>query len=675
MKKSYLLTMIWIWGASLQAQYYYIISLQKGNPGNLNQDLEYPVGGGLTTGWTVIHDGNAASGPQWSSVRSIPFTFSFNGNPVTHYKVSTSGILTFDTAAVSLPPYGRLSLPNSGVPDNSVCITGISSLEPNDKIVTKTFGTAPNRQHWIFFSSYSNTTASCWTYWSIVLEETTNRIHVVDQRNACASSLFSVGLQINSTTAIMVTPSPNLTSKAQTNPAPDDNEYYTFIYGTQPERDAAGATITTASILALTQAPFTISGTFGNLGSATITKATVNYSINNGPAVSATLTNLNFQPLTLATFNHPTTWNPGTAANYTVKMWLSGINDQNDQNNANDTITKVINVVPALTQRRPLMEVFSSSTCAPCAPANASFKALMDQQPPDHFTVIKYQMSWPGTGDPYYTQEGGDRRTFYGVNSIPNMQIDGGWNQHAGQATQAILDQFRAVPSFVNINATSTRNGQTINAQISVSPVADLTGNIRLFAAIKETQTTQNVKTNGETVFYDVFKKFMTPSTGQVVTNLNAGTTQTFNLSYTFNGTYILPPNATQPVNHATNHTVENFNNLRVVVWLQDMTSKQVLQSTQATMSMVGVDESESRDFKLYPNPAKDQLNVDIQSLTHIDNFKWKVLHVNGQVLMSGSKSTDAKLLLDVSSLPAGLYILEIESGSQVVVRSKFQKL
>ncbi|GCD78743.1 hypothetical protein JCM31826_22250 [Thermaurantimonas aggregans] len=675
MKKSYLLSILVAIANTLQGQYYYIIGLQKGNPGNLNPDLEYPVGGGLTTGWTVIHDGNAVSGPQWSSVRSIPFSFSFNGNPVTHYKVSTSGILTFDTAATSLPPYGRLTLPNSGVPNNSVCITGISSLEANDKIVTKTFGTAPNRQHWIFFTSYSsNNSASCFTYWSIVLEETTNRIHVVDQRNACASSLFSVGLQVNSTTVIMVATSPNLTSKAQTNPAPDDNEYYTFIYGTQPQRDAAGATITTAGILALTQAPFTISGTFGNLGSATITKATVNYSINNGPAVSATLTNLNFQPLTIATFNHPTTWNPGTAANYTVKMWLSGINDQNDQNNANDTITKVINVVPALTQRRPLMEVFSSSTCAPCAPANASFKALMDQQPPDHFTVIKYQMSWPGTGDPYYTPEGGDRRTFYGVNSVPNMQIDGGWNQHAGQATQAIIDQFRAVPSFVNINATSTRNGQTISAQINVSPVANLTGNIRLFAAIKETQTTQNVKTNGETVFYDIFKKFMTPSTGQVVTNLNAGTTQTFNLSYTFNGTYILPPNATQPVNHATNHTVENFNNLRVVVWLQDMTTKQVLQSTQATLSMVGIDEVESKVIKIYPNPTKDQLNVDLKSLTDFNKIQWKVLHVNGQVLMNGSETADAKLTLDVSSLPTGLYILEIGNGSQVL-RSKFQRL
>ncbi|GCD80319.1 T9SS type A sorting domain-containing protein [Schleiferia thermophila] len=658
----------------LNAQYYYVIGLQKGNPGNLNTDLEYPVGGGLATGWTIIHDGNAPSAPQWSSIRAIPFTFSFNGTPVTHYKVSTSGILTFDTSAISVPAYGRLTLPHSGVPDNSVCITGISSLEANDKIVTKTFGSAPNRQHWIFFSSYSNTAASNWTYWSIVLEETTNRIYVVDQRNVNPSVQFSVGLQINSTTAIMVAPSPNLLSKATTNPSPEDNEYYTFIYGTQPSIDAAGVSINNADILALPQAPFTLSAQFANLGTSTITKATVNYRINNNPVVSATLSNLNISSQTIVTINHPTPWNPGSPANYTVKMWLSGINDQSDQNNANDTITKVINVVPAIAQRRPLMEVFSSSTCAPCAPANASFKALMDQQPANHFTIIKYQMSWPGTGDPYYTQEAGDRRTFYGVNSVPRMQIDGGWDQHAGLATQAIIDQFRAVPSFVNLSATSNIAGQTVNAQIAVQPVADITGNVRLFVAIKETQTTQNVKTNGETVFYDIFKKFMTPSAGQVISNLNAGTTQNFTFSYTFNGTYILPPNATQPVNHATNHTVENFNNLRVVVWLQNTSTKQVLQSTQATISGVGVDEHENSLLYIYPNPTRDKISIEGNLLNTSGRITWKILNINGQVVLSGAEPTDNRIQIDVDVLPSGMYIVEI-SDDKEIVRKKFQKI
>jgi hypothetical protein len=35
-------------------------------------------------------------------------------------------------------------------------------------------------------------------------------------------------------------------------------------------------------------------------------------------------------------------------------------------------------------------------------------EAVFDDNPGEH-NSIKYQMSWPGTGDPYYFSEGGDR--------------------------------------------------------------------------------------------------------------------------------------------------------------------------------------------------------------------------------------------------------------------------
>ena len=72
---------------SVQAQYYYLPSTTNGNPGGLNADSEYPVGGGLSTTWTSISSPGAST-PQWSSINAIPFSFDFNGSAVTHYKVS-----------------------------------------------------------------------------------------------------------------------------------------------------------------------------------------------------------------------------------------------------------------------------------------------------------------------------------------------------------------------------------------------------------------------------------------------------------------------------------------------------------------------------------------------------------------------------------------------------------
>ena len=212
-----------------QAGYVIEHTNNNANPGGLNTDSEYPVASGLSTTWTSISSPNAST-PQWSSINAIPFSFDFSGSPVTHYKVSTSGVLTFDTAASIPPSYTKGILPNNGIPDKSVCVWGLAAPGVNDIIVQKTFGSSPNRQHWVLFSSFDvDVYSSCYTYWSIVLEETSNKIYVVDQRNSCTSASFSIGIQVNSSTAYTVAGSPSVQPLASTNFSPVDNHYYEFI--------------------------------------------------------------------------------------------------------------------------------------------------------------------------------------------------------------------------------------------------------------------------------------------------------------------------------------------------------------------------------------------------------------------------------------------------------------
>ena len=87
----------------------------------------------------------------------------------------------------------------------------------NDNICTKTFGTPGSQQHWIFFTSY---TAGSWSYWSIVLEEGSNKFYIVDQRHSLQPLLL---LPINSlalTAGIQI-------DLATTDPSMD-NRYYEF---------------------------------------------------------------------------------------------------------------------------------------------------------------------------------------------------------------------------------------------------------------------------------------------------------------------------------------------------------------------------------------------------------------------------------------------------------------
>ena len=85
-------------------QYFYLPSTTNGNPGGLNTDNEYPNGSGLPVGWDVLLTGSNTS-PIWSPIDTIPFPFNFNGNPVSQFKVSSSGVLTFNTSAVLVPGY------------------------------------------------------------------------------------------------------------------------------------------------------------------------------------------------------------------------------------------------------------------------------------------------------------------------------------------------------------------------------------------------------------------------------------------------------------------------------------------------------------------------------------------------------------------------------------------
>ena len=652
-------------GASVSAQYYYLPSTVNGNPGGLNSDGEYPVGGGLAATWTAISTAPAAT-PAWSSTQTLPFAFQFNGSAVTQFKVSTSGILTFDVAALTAPSYTKAALPDASIPNNSVCIWGLASVGTNDFIVTKTFGTAPNRQQWVMFSSYGQVGSTCWTYWSMVLEETTNKIYVVDQRNSCTGATLSIGIQVNSSTAYSVAGSPSVAIQAGTDATAADNKYYEFIPGVQLANNFIGNEVTVDDFLVLGQAPFVMTARFLNGGSNAITSAGLNYRINGGAAVSATVSTLNVASAATATLTHPQAWTPSAVGTYTVDFWTSNPNGQADSDPSNDTVTKQVVVVNSIAIRRPLIEVFSSSTCAPCAPANTTFKNLMDQQTAGEISYLKYQMSWPGTGDPYYTLEAAAKRTLYGVNSVPNAQIDGGWNGHAGQITQPLLNQYKGVPSFMNLAGYYTVDAATkkVDMVINTTPLVSTNKALSLQVAIYEKSTTQNVKSNGETVFYKVMKKMVPDQNGTALSNLTDGVMQTANLSYTFNGSYTLPINASAPVDHATAHTVEDFTDLGVMVWIQDMATKEIYQSVDLSSSGIGLGESAKNSVRLFPNPASDLVRVDLSKVA--GSCSYRLINAMGQSLASGSAEGGSELVLSLAQWSSGLYFVQVEAEGSV---------
>ena len=661
MKKLLLsLSLVAMMGTTASAQYYHTASA-AGNPNNINQeDSEYPVGSGLPTTWSSILSAQQTAG-TYTAAQTLPFTFLFNGDTVSTYRASNTGIVTFSQVAspANNSAGAVVALNSSTVPDSSVCILGINGQGSNDQVARKTFGTAPNRQEWILFASYSatGTTSSHWTYWSVVLEETTNNIYIVDQRTAGWTGSVNVGVRVDSSTTDGIT---GLASASTNAPDRTDNTYQTFIQGTQPDYELAGLGVNINSFVALTSAPFTVSADFVNNGAASITGADINYSVNGGTAVTSSLTGLSIASTTSATLTSSTNWTPSAAGTYDIKVWLSNLNGSNsDSDTSNDTAMASVQVVPQLTTRYPLYETFTSSTCPPCTPANVQMESVFDVNPGE-YNSVKYQMNWPGTGDPYYTSEGGDRRGYYGVNSVPRVEIDGGWDSNGNNVTQSVFDQFQNVPAFVEMAATFSRWSKTIETTVTITPLADITSNnLALFAVIYSHRDTANVKTNGETEFINVVKKMMPSSSGQSISSLTSGTAVTQTLSYSFNGSYVLPPNGQSPANLNVEHTVEDFENLGVIAWLQDVNTREVYQSVDATYT-VGQNENElAAALSIYPNPATDVINVDadFEGTANV-----RLISLLGQEVQGfqGELSAGTTLRIPTETLAKGTYLLVV---------------
>lgn len=653
MKKIFLLGMLAL-SMTAPAQYYYnTFSAPGANPGGLNNDDEYPVGGGLDPSWVTIQGPSATA--VWSSAQTIPFAFDFNGSPVTQYRVSNTGAVTFDLSSASVPGLTSSSLPSASVPDNTILAWGIQGTGTNDNVVAKTFGTAPYRQAWIFFTSYTYSTY--FTYWSIVLEETTNRIYVVDQRSSGTLTTMAVGIQLNSTTAYALNGgSNNVNSIAGTSPTPADNAYYEFIPGTRPAYDMAAQSEAVPAYLVLGQAPFNIVTDFTNWGSATVNSFSMNYSVNNGPAVTGNIGSLSLATAATTTSTHPTNWTPAATGIYSLKVWGSNINSNPDAYNLNDTISFQVTVVDTLVTRNTCMEVFTSSTCGPCAPGNVNMETNIIPNI-SNYTVVKYQQDFPGNGDPYQTTQAVNRRAYYGINSIPRMEIDGQWDGNASSLTVGIFNSYQQEPAFTDISINSAGyNGNIVTVSALINPLIAYTGNnFSYHIVVVEKQTLNNVATNGETSFENVMMKMVPNENGTAVTSLNPSSPININQTINMTGTF-----------------VEQMSDLRVVIFLQDNTTKEILQSEWADVLFVGIAEQAQAGSiitAVFPNPASTQLTMNF-TVNEPQAVRWNMTNLTGQQVMETTTAAATQgtnsVAVNTTTLAEGVYFLNLYVGDRM---------
>ena len=391
-----------------------------------------------------------------------------------------------------------------------------------------------------------------------------------------------------------------------------------------------------------------VTGTIINMGLNPITQATVNYKVDQGAIHSNTFSSLNLALGATYDFTCTDLLNL-TPGNYSLKVWVSNVNNLGaDENPANDTLTKTLHIASGQVARRPLYEDFTSSTCNPCASFNNTyfnpFLLLYD----DSITLIKYQMNWPGSGDPYYTQEGYVRRMFYNVGYVPDLYVDGIQRPTDGNGLNGGYATSIATPAFMNVNATHyfSAAGTDTSVNVHVDIMSKVTGTLTLFVALVEKVTYHNATTNGETSFHNVMMKMVPGAYGTPVDLTDGGITSV-GFTTDLAGTHI-----------------ERWNDLMLAVWIQDTVTKEMFQGAYSDTIGVGIHQvQELQNVKIFPNPTSGNIFISgVKNISLISVYD----NIGSLVYETGNLSNNQ---LDLGFLPNGIYLVRIQTREGSITR------
>ncbi|MCK9617862.1 MAG: T9SS type A sorting domain-containing protein [Lentimicrobiaceae bacterium] len=384
-----------------------------------------------------------------------------------------------------------------------------------------------------------------------------------------------------------------------------------------------------------------ITGVVKNVGLDNLTSFDVNWNADGGEVFTTSFSGLDLSFGSGYDFTCNDLWN-APVGNHAFKVWVSNINGAGPDNNpGNDTINASIAVASQNVSMLPLFEEFTSSTCGPCANFNSTVFIPFCNAHPNEFSLIKYQMSWPAPGDPYYTEEGGVRRYFYGVNAVPTLFLQGNTAPMTTGGLTSALTQASDEPAFVSLGIQPTYSGNEVQIPLHILPyltVNDMTIQI----AVIEKITTENVGNNGETEFHHVMMK-MVPDAEGLLLNFTDG----------------VPFDSTFTVDMSTTF-VEDMNDLQVVAFVQDNSNRRILQSAFADVLITGIEKSISNKVYIYPNPASSYVVV-----ANAGNSNILLYDMLGNIVRKADAISE-NYRLNTAGLHQGAYFLKIIKGSTI---------
>jgi len=295
-------------------------------------------------------------------------------------------------------------------------------------------------------------------------------------------------------------------------------------------------------------------------------------------------------------------------------------------------------------KRYIMLEHFTNSRCSICASQNPGFFNTIAGFA-DDVHHIAYHPPIPYNNCIFYqanTTENAARATFYSIPGTPRVLRNGQNASNANQVTAAVLQGLVDQTSPIVVEVTET-SGNNRLATINVRTLGDKpSGTYRLYVAIAEREVAYNAP-NGEPLHHNVFRKMLTNISGDPVTLANSGGMTSAAFTYTVENGW-------------------NANEIYALAFVQNVDTKEVLNSgTRFDPAIVSAvdDVNNAASFKIFPNPASGLTTIQFQeALTGTISL----VDVRGAALWSNRVENEQTTAVDMSSYPAGVYVLRIQS-------------
>ncbi len=390
-----------------------------------------------------------------------------------------------------------------------------------------------------------------------------------------------------------------------------------------------------------------IDGVFKNIGSNLVTSFEGEYKVNGEVSETFTISGISIAQFDNYSF---TAGNPALFATvdiFEVELVITKVNGVDDSSPENNSLMQEISIASVTVTRKPLFEMFTSSTCSPCLLGNETLDGVLYANPDSTYSLIKYQVSWPGSGDPYYIEDCGIRVDYYDVWAVPTLITNGNKLFSASNFTQSKFNQATSEEAYVEMTMEHTFDGLNVTASVTVNPKINIE-DASVHIAVVEKTTYNNTGSNGETEFHNVLMDMIPDANGTSI-GLLAGVTASYfgssNLITTF---------------------IEEFDDLMLVSWVQDNHTKSILQSESYDLNIVtGINNKKDVSINIFPNPGNGVFLIQGASNSDIE-----VSDVTGKTVYKESAS-EGNHTIDLSGFENGIYFVRIIRGETVIAIEK----